>query len=151
RVDQNFSANNRLSGSFRARATPALLSEGPPFGDALSSNFTPRGISQFTLTDDWVINPRLVNHFAASEVGFHITQNSQPLNPADWPSIPNTYVPAFPVFCFVTDGYSGMGTGLGNCNANSVSYEKDRSRDVQDSISWVKGKHTFKFGARYLW
>ena len=74
-------------GSFRARATPALLAEGPPFGDALSSNLTPRGISQFTLADDWVLSPHLVNHFAASEVGFHITQNSQPLNPADWPAI----------------------------------------------------------------
>ena len=150
RIDQSFT-KNRVSGSFRARSTPALLSEGPPFGDALSSNFTPRGISQFTLTDDWVISPRVVNHFAASEVGFHITQNSQPLNLADWPHIPNTYVPAFPSFCFVTNGYAPMGMGLGNCSVNSVNYEIDRSRDVQDSIAWVRGKHSMKFGARYLW
>ena len=34
---------------------------------------------------------------------------------------------------------------------NSVTYEEDRSRDLQDSVSWVKGKHSLKFGARYLW
>lgn len=151
RLDQNFGTNNRVMGSFRARATPALLAEGPPFGDALSSNLTPRGISQFTLADDWVLSPHLVNHFAASEVGFHITQNSQPLSPSDWPSIPGTYVPAFPSFCFTTNSYAPMGMGLGNCAVNSVTYEEDRSRDLQDSVSWVKGKHSLKFGARYLW
>jgi len=151
RLDQNFGTNNRVYGSFRARSTPALLAEGPPFGDALSSNFTPRGISQFTLADDWVLNPHVVNHFAASEVGFHITQNSQPLSPSDWPSIPGTYVPAFPSFCFTTNAYAPMGMGLGNCAVNSVTYEEDRSRDLQDSVSWVKGKHSIKFGARYLW
>lgn len=151
RIDQNFGANHRLFGSFRARATPALLAEGPPFGDALSSNLTPRGISQFTIAEDWVLSPTLVNHFAGSEVGFHITQNSQPLNPADWPSISGTYAPAFPSFCFTTNGYAPMGMGLGNCSVNSVNYEEDRSRDIQDSVSWIKGRHSFKFGARYLW
>jgi hypothetical protein len=154
RIDQNFGSNNRVGGSFRARATPALLAESGPFGDALSGNSTPRGISQFTVWDDWVINPHLVNHFAASEVGFHITQNSEPLNPADWPSISGTYAPAFPSFCFGTNGYQGMGLGLGGgngCSVGQVNYEKDRSRDVQDSIAWVKGKHSLKFGARYLW
>ena len=44
-----------------------------------------------------------------------------------------------------------MGMGLGNCSVNSVTYEEDRSRDLQDSVSWVTGKHSLKFGARYLW
>jgi hypothetical protein len=151
RIDQNFGTNNRVMGSFRARATPALLAEGSPFGDAISSNLTPRGISQFTIADDWVLSPHLVNHFAASEVGFHITQNSQPLNPADWPTIPGTYAPAFPSFCFTTNSYAPLGMGLGNCSVNSVTYEEDRSRDLQDSVSWVNGKHSLKFGARYQW
>jgi hypothetical protein len=151
RFDQNFGSNNRVMGSFRARSTPALLAEGSPFGDAISSNSTPRGISQFTIADDWVLSPTVVNHFAASEVGFHITQNSQPLSPSDWPSISGAYAPAFPSFCFTTNGYAPLGMGLGNCSVNSVNYEEDRSRDIQDSISWIKGKHSMKFGARYLW
>ena len=31
------------------------------------------------------------------------------------------------------------------------NYEFDRSRDIQDAVSWTKGTHNFKFGGRYLW
>ena len=33
----------------------------------------------------------------------------------------------------------------------AVNSENDRSRDIQDSVSWNRGTHGFKFGARYLW
>ena len=113
RLDQNFGTNNRVMGSFRARATPALLAEGPPFGDALSSNLTPRGISQFTLADDWVLSPHLVNHFAASEVGFHITQNSQPLSPSDWPIHPRYVRTGLPQLLFHDQQLCTHGHGSG--------------------------------------
>src|ERR1700680_1960812 len=73
-----------------------------------------------------------------------------PLDPATWALIPNSFGPAFPSFYFQTNGYAGLGVALGN-SAAAVNSENDRSRDIQDAVTWTKGTHAFKLGARYLW
>jgi len=151
KVDHNFTDNNRLSVSFRHRNLPSLYAEGPPWGPTLSGDPSPRSVHQEIVSDDWIISPHVVNHIAASDVGFYTAQLSNPLDPQYWVPIPNSFGPAFPSFCFVTNGYAGMGVGLGNCAAGQHDYEFDRSRDLQDAVSWTRGTHTFKFGARYLW
>jgi hypothetical protein len=151
KVDHNFTENNRLSVSFRHRNVPLNIAEGPPYGHPLSGDYSPRSVHQEIVSDDWVISPHVVNHIAASEIGFYTAQLSNPLDPKYWVPIPNSFGPAFPSFCFVTNGYAGMGVGLGNCAIAQHDYEFDRSRDLQDAVSWTKGTHTFKFGARYLW
>jgi outer membrane receptor protein involved in Fe transport len=151
RGDHNFTDNNRLSASFRWQHAPSVLAEGAPFPEDIASNTVMKGVQQVILSDDWVISPHIVNHFAVSEEGFLAAQNSQPLSPESWVPIPNSFGPAFPSFCFTTNGYAGIGTGLGNCAASAVNSENDRSRDFQDAVSWNRGTHTFKFGARYLW
>jgi outer membrane receptor protein involved in Fe transport len=151
KIDHNFTDNNRLSGSFRFQHAPSLLAEGSPFAEDISSNTVFKGVQQLIVSDDVVISPHLVNHLAASEEGFLATQNSQPLNPATWTQIPNSFGAAFPSFCFTTNGYASIGTGLGNCSPGSVNKELDRSRDLQDAVTWNRGTHTYKFGARYLW
>ena len=151
KVDHNFTDNNRLSVSFRYQHAPSVLGEGAPFPENVGSNTVFKGVQQAIVSEDWVISPHIVNHFAISEEGFLATQSSQPIDPATWALIPNSFGAAFPSFCFATNGYAGMGTGLGNCNASAVNSENDRSRDIQDAVTWNSGKHTFKFGVRYLW
>jgi outer membrane receptor protein involved in Fe transport len=151
RVDHNFTDNNRLSGSFRFQHAPSVLGEGAPFPADIGSNPVFKGVQQVILSDDLVLSPHLVNHIAGSEEGFVATQSSNPINPATWVPIPNSFGPAFPSFCFTTNGYAGIGTGLGNCSAGAVNSENDRSRDFQDAVTWNRGTHTYKFGARYLW
>jgi outer membrane receptor protein involved in Fe transport len=151
KVDHNFTDNSRLNASFRYQHAPSVLGEGAPFPADIGSNPVFKGVQQVIISYDLVLSPHLVNHFAASEEGFLATQNSQPNNPSAWVPIPNSFGPAFPSFCFTTNGYAGIGTGLGNCNAGAVNSENDRSRDFQDAVSWNKGTHTYKFGARYLW
>ena len=150
KIDHNFTDNNRLSGSFRFQHAPSVLGEGAPFPADIGSNPVFKGVQQVILSDDLVISPHLVNHIAASEEGFVATQNSQP-GPADWVPIANSFGAAFPSFCFTTNGYAGIGTGLGNCAAGAVNSENDRSRDLQDAVTWNRGTHTLKFGVRYLW
>jgi Carboxypeptidase regulatory-like domain/TonB dependent receptor len=151
KVDHNFSDKNHFSASYRHRDIPSLYAEGAPYGNGLSGDFSPRSVHQDMASDDWIISPTLVNHIAASDVGFYTAQDSNPLNPSDWVPVPNSFGPAFPSFCFTTNGYAGMGMGLGSCAVSAHNYELDRSRDFQDAVSWVKGSHAFKFGARYLW
>ena len=151
RVDHDFTDNNRLSGSFRYYHAPSTLAEGAPFPADIATNAVMKGVQQVILSDDLVISPHLVNHAAASEEGFLATQASEPLSPTTWVPIRNSFGPAFPSFCFTTDGYASIGTGLGNCSAGAVNSENDRSRDLQDAVTWNRGTHTYKFGARYLW
>lgn len=151
KVDHNFTDNNRMSVSFRYQHAPSVLGEGAPFPEDIGSNTVFKGVQQVITSEDWVVSPHIVNHFAASEEGFVATQSSQPIAPSAWTPIPNSFGAAFPSFCFATNGYSGIGTGLGNCNAGAVNSENDRSRDFQDAVSWNRGRHTYKFGARYLW
>lgn len=149
--DHNFTDNNRLSASFRWQHSPSVLGSGAPFPEDIASNSVMKGVQQVIISEDWVISPHVVNHFAASEEGFLASQNSQPLSPASWVSVANSFGPAFPSFCFTTNGYAGLGTGLGNCSASAVNSENDRSRDFQDAVTWNRGTHTYKFGARFLW
>ena len=149
RMDENLTDRNHLSGSFRKRNTQTVIAEGLPYGDALAGNSTPRSIRGEILSDDWTFSPTLVNHISAGEQSFFISQNSQPLDPNLWPTIKNTFAPAFPGFCFDTDGYTGMGTALAGCSAAAVNYEVDRNQDYQDSLFWALGRHSLKFGARF--
>lgn len=156
RVDHNLNDNNRLSASYRRRNIPQYMASGGNFGPELSGNMSPRTVHQEMVSDDWVISPHLVNHLAVGMVGFYTAQLSNPLNPKYWVPIPNSFGPAFPSFCFATEEYTGMGTSsIGgtttSCNVAAVNYEVDRSRDLQEAVSWSKGSHTMKFGARYLW
>src|SRR5262249_48892845 len=150
KIDHNFTDNSRLSGSFRWQHSPSILGQDSPFPSNISSNTVFKGVQQVIVSHDLVLTPRLVNHFAVGQEGFLASQDSQPLDPAAWPPIPNSFGPAFPSFYFLTNGYASIGTALGNTLA-AVNSENDRSRDIQDSVSWNRGTHGFKFGARYLW
>ena len=147
KVDHNFTDNSRLSASFRYQHSPSILGQDSPFPLNISSNTVFKGVQQSIVSHDWVLSPQVVNHFAASQEGFLASQDSQPLDPSTWARIPNSFGPAFPSFYFQTNGYASLGTALGN-SASAVNSENDRSRDIQDSVSWNKGDHSFKFGAR---
>lgn len=151
RVDHQFSAKNHFMASYRHRNEPGVIAEEGPFGPALSGDTTPRTIHEDTVQDDWTISPQIVNHFAAADVGFSIAQLSNPQDHKYWVPVPNSFGAAFPSFCFGTQGYTGLGMGLGGCTQGQVNTELDRTRDVQDAVFWNKAAHSIKIGARYLW
>jgi hypothetical protein len=138
KVDHNFTDNSRLSASFRWQHSPSILGQDSPFPSDISSNTVFKGVQQSIVSHDWVLSPQLVNHFAFGQEGFLASQDSQPLDPSTWARIPNSFGPAFPSFYFLTNGYASLGTALGN-NIAAVNSENDRSRDIQDSVSWNPG------------
>lgn len=147
RIDHSINDNNRLTGSLRTRHTGGLYSQGP-FGVELDGNTNYQDTQQVVLSDDWVITPRLVNHVAASELGFHVNQNQ---GHDVGINIPNHFGPGMPAFYFQNGGYRGLSIGLGTAAGAQNSVEMDRSRDIQDAVSWIVGSHSLKFGARYNW
>jgi hypothetical protein len=54
---------------------------------------------------------------------------------------------AFPCFNFNDGtGFSTVGAGNGGCGSSKVGPLQSGSYDFTDNVSWIKGRHTFKFG-----
>jgi len=92
----------------------------------------------------------VVNHIAASEIGFYTAQLSNPLDPQYWVPVANSFVRRSPASVLLLMDIPGWRRSR-NCAVAAHNYEFDRSRDIQDAVSWTKGAHNFKFGGRYLW
>ena len=151
RVDQQIGSRNHLMASYRHRNEPTLYAEGGPFGPELSGDLSPRSLHQDMVQDDWTISPHIVNHFAVGDVGFYTAQTNNPLGTQKyWVQVPGSFGNGFPGFCFETQGYFGLGSGLGNCISGVLNYELDRTLDAQDTVFWNNGAHSIKVGARYM-
>lgn len=147
KLDHNLNDNHRIAGSARTRHQGAVLAQGP-LGLEIDSNTNIQDTQQTTLVYTWVVSPTVVNRLSASQLGFSVSQNQgRDVGVA----IPNSFGPGMPAFYFQDGGYRGLSIGLGNAAGAQNSTEMNRSRDVQESISWTTGSHTLKFGARYLW
>lgn len=152
RVDQQIGSKNHLMASYRHRNEPTLYAEGGPFGPELSGDYSPRSLHQDTIQDDWTVTPHIVNHFAISDVGFYTAQTNNPMGTQKyWVPVPGSFGNGFPGFCFLTQAYYGLGSGLGNCTPGVLNFELDRTRDIQDTVFWNKAAHSIKIGARYMW
>jgi len=146
KIDHSITNNNRIMGEmiWQKNFTPS----GSKWPGAISEggiSYTQQDIAR--LSDDWIITPRIANHFVA---GFNrVGESSIPTAGTGWPA---------------TLGYSGvpqMGfgstfpemdiNGLGNTYArggNSTS--ADNVFNVSDSITVSHGRHTIKTGIDYI-
>lgn len=146
KIDYNVSQNGKAFFSYSSRdqevlngnqALPAPLD--PNF---FNSNFT--HYARFGY--DYTFSPTLLNHFV---VGLNRLANAsiaEGVTGEDWPSvlgIGNAHGATFPQFSF--DGsprsVSYQALGAGNDDRNIPN-----SLVVSDSVSWAKGKHSFRFG-----
>jgi carboxypeptidase family protein len=156
KVDHNISEKHRLSAyynrSYRDRnnngGSRYLPIPGPPTS-SWQEQITPGHMGRLALTS--TLTPSLENRVAA---GYNRFRNENGAPPGtvnkDWASkiglqdLPGTM---FPVFSFSGPGYQGgsiarMGVGFVDDSANG-------STVIQDDLTWIKGKHSFRFGYQY--
>jgi hypothetical protein len=146
RIDENLSDKHKLFFSYSSRdqevlnGTPALP---PPLdGNFFNSNFS--HLLRFGW--DYIASPSVLNHLV---VGFNRLWNSstaQGVNGNNWPKvlgINNASGPTFPPIGFNGGPYgiNYAGFGSNNFNQNIPS-----SVVLADSISWVHGRHSLRFG-----
>ena len=98
----------------------------------------------FTLTHTYIFTPTLVNE---AEVAYHriFATFAQAIPGFTWSQVGVTVVPqdnAIPALAIDAGGTTGM--SLGGNGQNVLIAENTYT--FQDSISWTKGKHTFRFG-----
>jgi hypothetical protein len=137
KIDHIFSEKHRISGGFdydntNTGGTSAL---GPIFGQSV-----PQDTRYARITDNYVFSPTVVNQamFGFSRRFRGEISNSLGLGYPAKIGLTGVQETTFP--CFNWDNFS---TALSNCNASQFA---DNVYQINEAVSWVKGKHTFKFG-----
>jgi hypothetical protein len=161
KIDHQINSRNQISGyynqSYRNRTQNSCGSRGPflPIpGDGSTCNhrqITPGNMGRLSLTS--TITPSIVNRFAAG-INRFLNNNGVPTvtPPAGgW----NNQVglkglapsAAFPSIAFTGTNYQG-GT-MAPLGAGPEDYSPNGSYIFQDDVTWIHGKHTFRFGYDY--
>lgn len=148
RIDQNISAKSKAYFTYNSRQN-ARVSTTPEFagpaGFGRSQSFTTHYIRGGY---DYTINSAMLNHFSAgynrtnsANIGAGVTLG----NGADWDQklgisgLTGTMFPAIQFNGSAGEGYSGYGDSV---DGDTI----DNGYRTNDTLSWVKGKHDFKFG-----
>ena len=146
KVDQNIGAKQRVGFFMNVTRNETALSNTTP---GLPEPLWSGQVSQFTtesyrLTHDYTLSPTLLNHFAFGVNQFYKNSNSSNSGKGwkDKICLKNAVDcnDNFPRLSF--SEFSGWGAASYNGTAQPMF-------SIKDDLSWVKGKHTFKFGYAY--
>jgi len=146
RIDHSFSDKNKLFFSFSKRdqesinGTPSLP---PPIDNGAFSH--PFVTDYYRVGFEHFFSPTLLNHFS---VGLNRIYNNNVASSADgtdWPAklgITGAHGPIFPEITFASNSSQALTSyGTAQFDANFVN-----SLVVADSVSWIHGRHSFRFG-----
>jgi hypothetical protein len=139
KIDQNISSKQRLSFGLDYDNTnnESVESIGPMFGGA-----TPQNTRYVRLSHDYTLTPSVLNHFLAGVSRRYRGEISNGLGDG-YPAklgltgVQNT---TFPCFDFDNTPYYQV---MSNCGDSEFA---DNVIEFADSVSWMHGKHSLKFG-----
>ena len=156
KMDHNISSRNHLSGSVARTTQPQFQGnasgthvwtqssgDGGPFSSAV---IKPVNTTLTRIAEDYTITPTMLNHFGVyfNRVTNSIdNQHADENNPLSISGIAAKSVAQ--VIWTGGDRYSltNLGQDKASDSVRAITY------GVQDTLSWVKGRHTLKFGAEY--
>jgi hypothetical protein len=145
RIDQNISSKSKAYFTYNSR-TNDRLSTNPEWANAAGAGRNQKFTTHFIRFGyDYSITPAMLNHF---NVGYNRT-NSANIGAgvglgggADWDSklgITGASGPMFPAFNVAEASTAGFGDSV---DGDTI----DNGFRFNDTLTWVKGKHEFKFG-----
>jgi Carboxypeptidase regulatory-like domain/TonB dependent receptor len=139
KIDEVLSDRHRMSGGFDIdhTSTGGISSLGPIFGQS-----TPQSTYYARISDNYTISPTLVNQalFGFSRRFRGEISNSLGQGYPEKIGLTGVQNTTFPCIDFNDTPYSQV---LSNCGDSQFA---DNVYQINDAVSWVKGKHTFKFG-----
>jgi hypothetical protein len=139
KIDHNISDKQRISGGFdydntRQGGTSSL---GSFFGSV-----TPQHTRYARISDNYIFTPTLVNQVLFGFSRRYRKEGSNSIG-GGWPAkigLTGVSQATFPCIKFLGTPYEGL---LNNCGDSEFA---DNVFQLNDSVSWVKGKHNMKFG-----
>src|SRR5208337_4070855 len=139
KIDQNVSDKQRVSVGFDYDNTnsQSVVSLGPIFGQA-----GPQNTRYVRLSHDYTLTPSVLNHFLVGYGRRYRGEISNSLGGGYPVKLGLTGVNnnTFPCFNFEGTPY---GQNLGGCGDSEFA---DNTFEFADNVSWVRGKHSLKFG-----
>ena len=137
KVDHSFSDKHRISGGFDYdnTKTGGFSDLGPIFGSS-----TPQNTRYARVSDNYIFSPSLVNQalFGFSRRFRGEISNSLGQGYPDKIGLTGVNNTTFPCIKWGDTSYN-----VNNCGASQFA---DNVYQIGDMVSWVKGKHSFKFG-----
>jgi hypothetical protein len=138
KIDHQISDKHKFSGSVRYQNVRRTFSNGPL--PRIIDGFVDAPYSRnVVVSDDYIIRPNLVNRLQLGYTRFSDPTVSQPADAGI--TIPGSFRGGFPAIRF-------SGQGLNQFAYNDYRTESDDNYNLGDGLTWVKGKHNFKFGVR---
>jgi Carboxypeptidase regulatory-like domain len=139
KIDHNISEKQRISGGFdydntRQGGTSKL---GSFFGSV-----TPQHTRYARISDNYIFTPTLVNQVLFGFSRRYRKEGSNSIG-GGWPAkigLTGVSQATFPCIKFLGTSYEGL---LNNCGDSEFA---DNVYQLNDSVSWVKGRHNMKFG-----
>src|SRR6266446_1289152 len=139
KIDHVISDKNRISGGFDYdnTRTGGISSLSPIFGSS-----TPQNTRYARFSDNYIFKPTVVNQFLFGFSRRYRAEGSNSIGQGFPAKIGLTGVnnTTFPCFKFFGGPYREV---LNNCGDSECA---DNVYQLNDSVSWVKGKHNLKFG-----
>ena len=138
KVDHSPAARHRLTASARV-TRQERNNDNSPYGGRLE------GYQDFPNTwhaaahYDFIARPNVLNRVSYGYTSWYSDFRNTPGNPYD---VPNAYGPGFPVLLFQSQGLSRIGENLDR-NVRA------RNTNLQNALSWTRGRHNLKFGFRF--
>ena len=137
KIDHSFSDKHRISGGFDYDHTRqgGISSLGPIFGQGI-----PQDTRYARISDNYVISPTLVNQalFGFSRRFRGEVSNSLGQGYPEKIGLTGVNNTTFPCIKWGDSPYN-----VNNCGASQFA---DNVYQINDAVSWIKGKHSFKFG-----
>ena len=109
----------------------------------------PRAVNSNTyrVNFDQTLTPTLLLHFGAGLIDTKINDHSNPFNPLTQLGLTGSNVNLFPVLGGLSEAQGGLSAGTGPGNQIHVIVRKPT---FNSSATWVRGNHTYKFGAEVM-
>ena len=148
RIDENLTEKSKLFFSYHSREMPWLNSD----NFNLPAPLTPGNYYNYYFTHylrfgwDYIVSPSVLNHLAVGFNRVYTSDKPPSLNGSDWDKvlgIPGASGPTFPQLTFNGGQY---GIGYSSLSNNNYNKQVPNALVVADSVSWIKGRHSLRFG-----
>lgn len=148
RIDENLTEKSKLFFSYSSREQNYLNGSyqdlpGPIGDDYLNYYFT----HYLRFGWDYIASPSVLNHLTVGFNRVYTGATAPSVTGTDWPQalgIGNASGPVFPQLQFNGAQYGISYSELANSNQDTV--QVPNALVVADSVSWTKGRHSFRFG-----
>jgi hypothetical protein len=152
RIDQYIGSKNQLFGRWSWKNLPYQSQASP---NNISQLLPPVNIQQdnrnLVLSDSYTLTPQLVNEF---RFGYSHLNTAQTYPFSGASAVAGLGLQGLDLSNAGTDGgfpgFSfGAGTGFTSIGHDDIGPSSSRTIQYTDNLSWIKGKHTLKFGVDY--